>query len=569
MQLSFRLALTLLGFAACPLAAPSLAQTVVTISTSAISPTGVAIGPGGNLFVVGSGLNCLPCGPPIAGALYELTAASGYATALTLATDLSNGNNGVAVDGSGNVFVADAGNNAVKEYLAAGGYTTVKTIGSGFNDPEGVALDRAGNLFVADYNNQSIKELPAAGGYSTIKTIDSSHVGYPHRLAVDPSGNIFFAGSGSFVGELVAAGGYTTVNELRGGIEEADGVAVDAAGNVFVADGGDIGTFYASSGIYKMAAAGGYQSVTPLGFDYNHAGDVTVDARGNVFVAEHDFGRVREILATPPSLVASVLPGARSVQITNQATLFATVINTGPTTLDNCRIAQPGWAPIGLFVDYQTTNPATNALTGTVDTPVSIAGNNGVQTFVVTFSYGSDVVGATPFDVSGLALEFACSAGSDVDTAGYHLYAAAVVPGVDTIDLDMSATPVADIIALSSTPSGNGVVSVSVGGAAAFAVATTNLGVAAQVTASADTGATGLPLALNICETNSATGQCLAPPAASVSLSDAGGAAPTFSIFVQATAAIAFNPAASRIFVRFKDPSGALHGSTSVAVATQ
>ncbi len=59
-------------------------------------------------------------------------------------------------------------------------------------------------------------------------------------------------------------------------------------------------------------------------------------------------------------------------------------------------------------------------------------------------------------------------------------------------------------------------------------------------------------------------GSASPPPAPSVSLSYAGGAAPTFSIF--ATGAIAFSPATARIFVRFKDADGGLHGSTSVAV---
>jgi DNA-binding beta-propeller fold protein YncE len=61
-----------------------------------------------------------------------------------------NSPEGVGVDASGNVFVADYGNSAVKEILAASGYTTINTLGSGFNDPQGVAVDASGNVFVAD-----------------------------------------------------------------------------------------------------------------------------------------------------------------------------------------------------------------------------------------------------------------------------------------------------------------------------------------------------------------------------------------------------------------------------------
>ena len=63
----------------------------------------------------------------------------------------------VAIDGAGNLFVADFGKDAVYEMLAASGYTTVNTLGGGFafGGPAGVALDGAGNLFVADFYNQS------------------------------------------------------------------------------------------------------------------------------------------------------------------------------------------------------------------------------------------------------------------------------------------------------------------------------------------------------------------------------------------------------------------------------
>jgi len=66
---------------------------------------------------------------------------------------------GVAVDGSGNVFVGDSRNNAVKEILALGGYTTVNTFGSGFNGPSGVAVDGSGNVFVADSSNNAVKQI--------------------------------------------------------------------------------------------------------------------------------------------------------------------------------------------------------------------------------------------------------------------------------------------------------------------------------------------------------------------------------------------------------------------------
>ena len=69
---------------------------------------------------------------------------------------------GVAVDGAGNVFVADTGNGAVKEILAAGGYITINTLASGFNNPTGVAVDGFGNVYVADRDNNRVVKLDFA-----------------------------------------------------------------------------------------------------------------------------------------------------------------------------------------------------------------------------------------------------------------------------------------------------------------------------------------------------------------------------------------------------------------------
>ncbi len=67
------------------------------------------------------------------------------------------------------------------------------------------------------------------------------------------------------------------------------------------------------------------------------------------------------------------------------ATIFASVINSGADALQNCRIALAVSAPAGLNLNYQTTDPATNSLTGAPNTPVAIPGNNGLQTSLIAF----------------------------------------------------------------------------------------------------------------------------------------------------------------------------------------
>ena len=65
----------------------------------------------------------------------------------------------VAVDGSGDVFVADTFNNAAKEILVASGYTMVTTLASGFPLLTGVAVDGSGNVFVTDSINNMVEEI--------------------------------------------------------------------------------------------------------------------------------------------------------------------------------------------------------------------------------------------------------------------------------------------------------------------------------------------------------------------------------------------------------------------------
>lgn len=138
----------------------------------------------------------------------------------------------VAIDANGNLFVSDYGHSAVKEILAAGGYTTVNTLGGNIADPQGLAVDASDDVFVADASG--VQEIVAAGGYTTVKTL-SSVFSSPQGVAVDTNGNVFVADTDhNTVAEILASGGYTTVMSVGSGFVDPWGVAVDAAGDVFV-----------------------------------------------------------------------------------------------------------------------------------------------------------------------------------------------------------------------------------------------------------------------------------------------------------------------------------------------
>jgi hypothetical protein len=250
------------------------------------------------------------------------------------------------------------------------------------------------------------------------------------------------------------------------------------------------------------------------------------------------------------TLAAASLPTSRSIQLGSTATAFATIINAGTAAATSCDITPLTVVP-GAFV-YQTTDPATNALIGNPDTPVDIAAG-ALQTFLFAFTPTVEIV---PTDVE---LGYDCT----------NTEPAPVTLGLNTLLLSASSTPVPDIVALSATPTGDGIVALPGDtGANAFAVATVNVGSTDTITAAADTGTATLPVTLLICESIPATGECLSAPAASVTTSINAGATPTFSIFVTGTGTVPFDPANNRIVVEFKDAGGVVRGSTSVAVRT-
>ena len=253
----------------------------------------------------------------------------------------------------------------------------------------------------------------------------------------------------------------------------------------------------------------------------------------------------------PPAIVAAVLPGSRSVQLGFSATAFATIINLGPGTAIGCGMAAITNLPAAF--NYQTTNPATNAVIGSPNTPINIA-EGAAQSFVFALTPSAPIA---PTDVE---LGFVCT----------NANRAAINPGLNTLLLSASATPVPDIVALAATTTNDGIVNIpGTNGTGAFSVATVNVGTTATITASADTGAAALPINILLCETNPATGACISAIGPSVATTINAGATPTFGIFVQGSGNVSFDPAGNRVFVRFTDGVNVPRGATSVAVRTQ
>jgi len=181
----------------------------------------------------------------------------------------------VAVDSAGNLYVAHSGNHVIRKITADGVVTTLAGTagvtgtenGTGatarFNFPNSVAVDGAGDVYVADTKNYAIRKITAAGVVTTLAGamgVSGSNDGtgslarfrYPLDVAVDRTGNVYVADwSDHTIRKITAAGVVTTFAGAAGTRGSADGmgaaarfyhpsgVAVDNAGNVYVSDQGN------------------------------------------------------------------------------------------------------------------------------------------------------------------------------------------------------------------------------------------------------------------------------------------------------------------------------------------
>jgi sugar lactone lactonase YvrE len=233
----------------------------------------------------------------------------------------------IAADDSGNLFIADTKNHRIRKVSADGIITTVAGTGtSGFvgnngpaaeaqlNYPLGVAVDRAGNLFIADTENNYIRKVSTDGIMTTVSGSDSD-AGALAAVAVDSAGNVFVANWGmvrriSPDGSVaIVAGGGEIADPVSDGIPATKkklfylvGLAVDEAGNLFIADcNGGAHRVSPDGIIHKIALPG---SGTPRG--------VAVDRAGNAFFSKSDSdwdisgGAERIFKVSPDGTVAAI-----------------------------------------------------------------------------------------------------------------------------------------------------------------------------------------------------------------------------------------------------------------------
>jgi uncharacterized repeat protein (TIGR01451 family) len=240
---------------------------------------------------------------------------------------------GVAVDGTGNLFIADFGNHRIRKITSAGIISTVAGDGiPGFSGdggpatsarlsyPYGVAVDGTGNLFIAA--NNRIRKVTATGTISTVAGDGTpgfsgdggpatfARLSDPRAVAADRNGNLFIADTNNNRIRMVTPDGtITTLAQVR----FSQGVAVDTAGNVVVAEGvihqitrvapSRIKTTVAGNGTSGFNGDGGLAVTATL---FNPLG-VAVDAGGNIFIADTSNLRIRKV---GPNGVISTVAGS-------------------------------------------------------------------------------------------------------------------------------------------------------------------------------------------------------------------------------------------------------------------
>ena len=316
------------------------------------SPTGVAVDSAGNLYIADS-LNCrirkVASGGNISTYAGNGTLSYSGDGSAAIQAQLNNPQ-GVAADSSGNLYVADTLNNVVRKVSPNGtisnfaGNGGAGSSGDGsaatsaqLHGPEGLAVDAAGNLYIADTMNAKVRKVSAASGVITTvagsgtpgyggdgSAAASAQLNLPIGVAADSSGNVYIAdfgnsrvrkvsASGATIGTVAGNGstGYSGDGGPAGNAQLSgpQGVAVDAAGNLYIADtennairevtpAGLIATV-AGNGLAGYSGDGGQATSAQIGSPVG----VTVDAVGNIFTLDAS-NRVRQVY--PNGLIATI-----------------------------------------------------------------------------------------------------------------------------------------------------------------------------------------------------------------------------------------------------------------------
>jgi uncharacterized protein (TIGR03437 family) len=474
-------------------------------------PTGMAYSKG-NLYIVDSANNVVRVITNGVISTFAGTAgAAGFSGDTAAATSATlNSPTAVAVDSSGNVYIADTGNNVIRQVNTSGIINTFAgnfSMGGGYTGdggaatngeleaPTGVAVDSSNNVYMTDSVNNLVRKV-TGGDFSTIIGIGSTgqRLNHPNGLLVDSKGAIYVSDTSHRVLKY-ASGALTTFAGTgnpgyagdNGPATKADlnnpvGLAIDAAGNVYIADANEfrirvvntagVITTIAGSGHVGYVGDGGSALTAYLNFPNG----VTVDPSGNVYIADTENNVIRMLNISAPAIAANgvvssasflpkLAPGAlASIAGTNLATSTPPGAATPlPTVLAEASVTVNGMAAPILYasptlINFQVPWETT---TGNAQVVVTV---DGVASNTMTVPVTATAPGIFYFS-SGAAIaqnhDYSLNTSSNPEHAGSFIIAyltgsGAVTPAVT----DGAATPLTGLYQIPSTVG----VSVTIGG---------------------------------------------------------------------------------------------------------
>jgi sugar lactone lactonase YvrE len=301
------------------------------------NPNGVSVDSAGNLYIAAS--NCAVRRVDTSGIIHTVAGVcqAGYAGDGGPATSAQlNGPSGVAVDSAGNVYISDYSNQRIRKVSIAGTITTIaggatgdggSAALAGLYSASGVARDAAGNIYIADTNYHRVRKMAVDGNITTYAgngtsgfsgdggVATNAQLRTPYGVALDSAGNLYIADTGNArIRKVDTSGNIATVAGNGGCCYSGDsgpatsanlnwamGAAVDSSGNLYIADTNN-------SRIRKVTPAGTITTLAGTGTS-GYSGDggaaasaqlaypngVAVDSSGNVYIADGGNNRIRKV----------------------------------------------------------------------------------------------------------------------------------------------------------------------------------------------------------------------------------------------------------------------------------
>jgi sugar lactone lactonase YvrE len=328
---------------------------VTSIGSGFSSPQSIAVSPSGG-FIADSGKNEV---------LYFATSTS---SPVSIGKDL-NKPQGVAVDGAGNVIIADTGDNQIVEVPVINGVltnadqvtiisSTTTISGTALKAPAGVTVDGQGNLLIADTGNNRIVYVPYNGSWNLASAFAvGSDLSAPLATAVDPSGNVYVADSGSGqIYKLLQPFNLGVLQLVAVGFSNPSALATDASGSLFVVDQGANTVLR----IPNISGALNPNAAIEVGFGVAAPYGIALDASGNLYATDATHAAAYQLnrISTTESFgdwALNAPSGALPVKVENegnQALIFNTpfysaVGNTGDFSFGTPTGAEPACADGG------------------------------------------------------------------------------------------------------------------------------------------------------------------------------------------------------------------------------